>query len=299
MDKLRAIETFVAVAETGGFAAASRKLGISAPSVTRIVSDLEADLGVMLLQRTARQVTLTDIGRRYFEDAAVLLADLKTAEDTAKGAHVTPSGTLRVTAPVMFGQHYGTPVITKYLSLHSEVSVDALFVDRVVNIIEEGIDVAVRIGSLKDSSLIATRVGSVRLLVCGSPEYLAANAPLESPADLADHETIGLVLGNFQGDWKFADREVVKLVQRVNYNSIPAAIAAAKSGWGLVRVLSYQVANELATGQLQSVLPQFAPAPLPVSVVHGHGRRASAKVRTFIDLAVDALRADQALNFEH
>ena len=152
MDKLRAIETFVAVAETGGFAAASRKLGISAPSVTRIVSDLEADLGVRLLQRTTRQVTLTDIGRQYFEDASVLLADLKTAEDTVKGAHVTPSGTLRVTAPVMFGQHYITPVITHYLSRNSDVSVDALFVDRVVNIVEEGIDVAVRIGSLKDSS---------------------------------------------------------------------------------------------------------------------------------------------------
>jgi DNA-binding transcriptional LysR family regulator len=243
-------------------------------------------------------VTLTDIGQRYFEDAAVLLADLKTAEDTARGAHVTPSGTLRVTAPVMFGQHYITPVITNYLSRNAEVSVDALFVDRVVNIVEEGIDVAVRIGPLKDSSLIATGVGSVRLLVCGSPEYLARNTPPEVPADLAQHETIGLVLGNFQADWKFTDREVVKLVHRVNYNSIPAAIAAAKSGWRLVRVLSYQVASELATGQLQTVLPRYAPAPLPVSVVHGHGRRASAKVRTFFDLAVDALRADQALKIE-
>lgn len=295
MDKLRAIETFVAVAETGGFAAAARQLEISAPSVTRIVSDLETDLGVMLLRRTTRQVTLTDIGRRYYEDAAVLLADLQIAEDTAKGAHVVPTGMLRVTAPVMFGQHYITPIISEYLSGYPDVRVDAVFVDRVVNIIEEGIDISIRIGQLKDSSLIASSVGSVQLLVCGSPDYFLKHREPQTPNELSEHETIGLVLGNFQADWKFADGEAVKLNHRVNYNSIPAAIAAARSGWGLVRVLSYQVAKELESGELVTVLHQYTPPPSPIHIVHGHGRRESAKVRTFFDLAVNTLRADPAM----
>jgi len=296
LDKLRALETFVAVAEGGGFATAARKLNVSAPSVTRLVSDLEAHLGVMLLQRTTRQVTLTDIGAQYLEDAKAVLADLQCADDAAQGAHGTPTGRIRVTASSMFGQIYITPIIADYLGRHAEVGVDAIFVDRVVNMIDEGIDVSVRIGELQDSSLMATRVGSVQLQVCGSPDYFKTHAIPQVPGDLLSHEMIGLPLGNFQGGWKFANDEIIKPEHRLTFNSIPAAIEAAKSGWGLLRAISYQIGPDLERGTLQSVLQDHAPEPIPIHVIHGQGRRASAKVRTFVDLAVETLRANPFLN---
>jgi len=159
VDKLRALETFIAVAEAGSFAAASRKLNVSAPSVTRIIGDLEADLGVKLLNRTTRIVTLTGIGQRYVEDAKQITSELSAADDAAKGAHRDPTGTLRITASTMFGKLYITPIITEYLNLYPEVKIEALFVDRVVNLFEEGLDIAVRIGNLADSSMMASRVG--------------------------------------------------------------------------------------------------------------------------------------------
>lgn len=296
MDKLRAIKTFIAVAEGGGFAAASRKLNMSAPSVTRLVGELETELGVILLRRTTRQVTLTDVGKRYLEDAKGATADLQAADETARGAHGIPKGTIRVTASTMFGRLHVTPIITKYLNQHPEVSVDAMFFDRVVNMIDEGIDVSIRIGELTDSSLMAVRVGSVRMQVCGSPDYFKTHSIPQKPSDLENHKTIGLALGNFQTDWRFAENELVKTNHRFVSNSIPSAIDAAKSGWGLVRIISYQVGQEILDGSLQTVLHDYAPPAIPVHVVHGQGRRASAKVRTFVDLAVESLRADPVLN---
>jgi len=296
LDKLRALETFVAVADGGSFASAAHNLNISAPSVTRLVSDLETHLGVVLLQRTTRQVTLTEIGERYLEDANAILADLKCADDAAQGAHGAPTGRLRVTASTMFGQIYITPLITEYVDRYKEVSVEAMFVDRVVNVIDEGIDVAIRIGELQDSSLMASRVGSVRLQVCGSPDYFSAHPIPQTPSDLLTHKTMGLTLGNFQSDWKFQNGEKIKPNHRVCFTTIPAAISAAKSGWGLVRALSYQVGPELEAGHLQSVLHDYAPPPIPIHVIHGQGRRASAKVRTFVDMAVASLRANPFLN---
>lgn len=296
MDKLRALQTFAAVAESRSFASAARYLNVSAPSITRIVGDLEADLGVKLLHRTTRSVTLTDIGARYLEDAKTLLADMQCADDAARGAHGTPSGTLRVTASTMFGMLYVSPIITQFLDQHEGVSVDAMFLDRVVNIIDEGIDVAVRIGELQDSSLMASRVGSVQLQVCGSPEYFRENGIPQEPADISNHRTIGLSLGNFQGGWAFADGVVVKPQHRLHFNTIPAALEAARSGWGLVRVLSYQIGPDLEAGHLQTVLHDFAPPSIPIHVIHGHGRRAAAKVRSFVDLSVETLRANKFLN---
>lgn len=296
MDKLRALETFIAVADSNSFVAAARKLNMSAPSVTRLIGDLETELGVILLLRTTRQVTLTDVGQRYLEDAKAALADLEAADEAAQGAHGKPKGIINITAPTMFGKLHVTPIITDYLYRYPEVSVNGMFVDRVVNMIDEGIDVSIRIGELQDSSLMATRVGSVQLQICGSPDYFKTHSIPQKPSDLADHQTIGLSLGNFQMDWRFSDDELIKVNHRLVFNSIPAAINAAKSNWGLVRVISYQIGQELQEGTLQTVLHDYAPAPIPIHVVHGQGRRASAKVRAFVDLAVEMLRTNPFLN---
>lgn len=294
--QLRALETFVAVADTGNFSAASRKLNISAPSVTRIIGDLKAYLGVQLLHRTTRIVTLTDIGLRYLADSRQILEDTLVADDAAKGAHQAPTGTLRITASTMFGRIYITPIITEFLSLYPNVRVEALFVDRVVNIFEEGLDVAVRIGHLPDSSMMANRVGQVSLQLCGCPDYLEKNGIPQHPDDLTDHELIGLSLGNFQSEWKFQDSLSIKPVFKFSVNSIPAGLAAAREGWGLIRVLSYQIGPDLDIGCLKTVLHEFAPEPVPIHLLHGQGRQSSAKVRAFIDLATKRLRADPFLN---
>lgn len=298
MDKLRAMKTFVAVAELGSFAKAARKLNVSAPSVTRLVSELEEELGINLLQRTTRQVTVTEIGHRYLEDAKAVLSDIQVADEAAKGAHGTPKGEIRVTASSMFGNLYVTPIITNYLELYPETIVNGLFVDRVVNIIDEGIDVSIRIGELQDTNLIATRVGSVELKICGSPEYFKMNSIPENPKDLLGHNTIGLTLGNFQSGWNFSNGEIIKPNHRLIFNSIPAAISAAKSGWGLARVISYQIGPYLENGSLKSVLEQFEPEPIPIYVIHNQGRKVSAKIRAFIDLTVETLRANPIFKSE-
>lgn len=292
MDKLRALNTFVAVAELRSFAKAARKLNVSAPSVTRLVGELEEELGINLLSRTTRQVTVTEIGHRYLEDAKAVLSDLQLADEAAQGAHGTPKGEIRVTASSMFGNLYVTPIITKYLELYPETIVNGLFVDRIVNIIDEGIDVSIRIGDLQDTNLIATRVGSVKLKICGSPEYFKSNSMPEKPKDLLGHNTIGLTLGNFQSGWNFSNGEIIKPDHRLIFNSIPAAISAAKSGWGLARVISYQIGPHLENGSLESVLELFEPEPIPIYVIHNQGRKVSAKIRAFIDITVDTLRTN-------
>lgn len=296
MDKLRALETFIAVAEVGSFSAASRKLNMSAPSVTRIIGDLEAHLGVKLLHRTTRIVTLTDIGQRYVEDAKHIIGEVLVADDAAKGAHLDPTGTLRITASTMFGKLYITPIITEYLNLYPKVKIEALFVDRVVNIFEEGLDIAVRIGHLADSSFMASRVGEVSFQLCGCPKYFEEHGIPQHPNDLNDHKLIGLAMGSYQNEWKFKDGIVIKPEYRLAVNSVPAGLEAARSGWGLVRVLSYQIGLDLDVGCIQTVLHEFTPPPFPIHLLHGQGRQSSAKVRTFIDLATKRLRADPFLN---
>lgn len=287
----------MAVADGQSFAAASRKLNVSAATVTRLIGELESDLGVMLIQRTTRQVTLTDTGKRYLQDVKTLLEDLHGADEAAQGTHGTPQGTIRITSSSMFGNIYLTPIITAYLNQYPDVSVEAILVDRVVNLTEEQIDVSVRIGELQDSSLMATRVGSVQLCVCGSDDYFKVHGRPQTPDDLLQHQTIGLSLGNFQAGWKFANGKVVKPSHRLMFNSIPAAITAAETGAGLMRVLSYQVAPQIKAGSLAHVLQDFAPTALPISVIHGQGRRTSAKVRSFVDLAVQTLRENPLLNY--
>lgn len=298
MDRLQSMAAFVAVVDTGGFAAAARKLDLSPPVVTRAVADLEARLGVRLLTRTTRQVRVTDAGARYAEDCRRLLAEVDDADEAASGTHAAPRGVLAITAPVLFGRSHVTPIVVEHLRRFPDVQTDCLFVDRVVNLLDEGIEVAVRIGELPDSSLQAIPVGRVRRMLVAAPAYLAEHGTPRTPTDL-DHHVIVAAGGlapapewNFVRDGKARARRVSP---RLRTTSNDAALAAAVDGFGITRLLGYQVAAQVADGRLVPLLVDHEPAPLPVSVVHLEGRRASRKVRSFVDLAVERLRADPAL----
>lgn len=299
MDRLQAMTTFVAVVDSGGFASAARKLNLSPPVVTRAVAELEERLGLRLLTRTTRVVRVTDAGARFAEDCRRILADIDEAEITATGTHATPRGTLTLTAPVLFGQLYVTPILVSYLQRFPEVDAQCLFLDRVVNVVEEGIDVAVRIGELPDSSLQAVRVGRVSRVLVAAPAYLQAQGTPRRPEDLADHTIVSAAGVNPVSEWRFNNAGKV-LMQRVHPRmrtvTNDSAIAATLAGLGITRLLSYQVAAHVRSGALQVVLEAFEPNPLPVHVVHHEGRRATQKVRAFVDLAVERLRGDPALN---
>ncbi|MBT4019040.1 MAG: LysR family transcriptional regulator [Alphaproteobacteria bacterium] len=300
MDRFQALQIFVKVAELGGFAAASRDLGLSPPGVTRAIAGLEDRLGARLFVRTTRSVRLTETGMRFLGDAKRILTDLAEAEEAAVGSHAAPRGELRITAPVLFGRLYVTPILGDYLNQYAQVNAETMFVDRVVNLMDEGLDVAIRIGDLPDSSLSAIRVGVVRRVMFAAPEYLARYGIPQRPRDLTDHRLIHSLAIGAGGDWAFQDKGKplsVKIDQRLRMNTNDAVIELALRGWGLSRLMSYQVAAHLAEGQLQTVLEEFETEPLPIHVLHGQGRRVSAKIRSFVDYMVERLRADATINF--
>jgi DNA-binding transcriptional LysR family regulator len=290
------MRVFVAVAEAQGFAPAARRVGMSPPAVTRAIAALEERIGTRLLHRTTRIVRLTEAGSRFLADCKRILGELEEAEASAAGSHAEPRGLLAVTAPVMFGRMFVVPLVLDFLVRHPRVTARTLFLDRVADLIDEGLDVAVRIAHLPDSSLRAVRVGSVRRVVCASPDYLAARGTPRTPVDLAQLDAIAFSLGASPEEWSFASGETVSPPARQIVNSNDVAIAAAVAGRGVTRVLSYQIAPELRAGKLQIVLSEFEPPPVPISVVYAEGRRAAAKVRAFVDFAVERLRADKSLN---
>lgn len=299
MDRLLAMTTFVAVVDSGGFASAARKLNLSPPVVTRAVAELEERLGLRLLTRTTRVVRVTDAGARYADDCRRILSEIEEAETAAAGTHAAPRGLLTLTAPVLFGQIYVTPILVSYLQQFPEVEAQCLFLDRVVNVVEEGIDVAVRIGELPDSSLQATRVGRVRRVLVAAPGYLEAHGVPQRPEDLARHTIVSASAVTPVSEWRFNDagKAALQRVQpRMRTTTNDSAIAAALAGLGVTRLLSYQVATHVRSGALQIVLANFEAAALPVHVVHHEGRRATQKVRAFVDLAVQRLRADPGLH---
>lgn len=293
MDRLYLMEVFVAVAEEGSFAAAARRLNASPPAVTRAIVALEDHLGVKLLNRTTRCVRVTDAGQRYFDDVRRIIAEADAADESVAGANGTPRGTLAVTAPVLFGKMFVLPGITDYLRQYPDMEVSATFLDRVVNLLEEGFDVGVRIGELPDSGMRALRVGEVYPLICASPQYLAANGMPKSPEELSGHTIVSALGVTPLVEWRFKDGErriAVRVHPRLTISSNDCAIDAVRSGFGLTRVMSYQAASHLASGELVEVLPEFRPAVLPVNVLHREGRYSSAKVRTFVDLIAARLR---------
>jgi DNA-binding transcriptional LysR family regulator len=298
MDRFRELSVFVAVAEEGAFNAAARRLNLSPPAVTRLVTALEARIGARLFTRTTRRVAPTEAGRRLLADAARILAELDEAEASAAGAHQSPRGMLRVTAPVLFGQRHIAPILRDFLDAYPEVSATALFVDRVVDLIDEGLDVALRIGALPDSTLSAVRVGAVRRVTVAAPGYVAAHGMPATPDDLAGHRIVSPLTLHEATRWSFVAggrSSIVHLAPRLAVNTMTAAIEAASAGWGITRALSYQVADALADGTLVEVLGDREDRRMPVHLVHSEGRRAAAKIRAFVDLAAERLRADPGL----
>lgn len=296
MDRWQAMRIFVKVAETASFAEAARQLNLSAPAVTRAIAALEETIGARLFVRTTRSVKLTEGGGRYLEDCRRILSDIVEAEAAAGGSYATPTGTLSVTASLLFGQMHVLPILMDYLDAYPSMAVRTLFIDRPVNIIDEGIDVAVRIGHLPDSGFTAIRVGRVRRVVCGAPAYFARHGTPASPADLRDHRIAASTSAWASTDWRFGGDQRVTVRPALQCNTNEAVISAALAGWGLTRVLHYQVGPALDSGRLRIVLAEHEEDPLPIHVLHPEGRHAPAKVRAFVDLAVDRLRANRLLN---
>lgn len=298
MDRIKTLEVFVAVAEAESFAAGARVVGLSAPSVTRGINTLEDRIGARLFTRTTRKVRLTDVGVAYLEDARAILAQLQAADDAAAGAASNPAGKLRITCSHEFGRIYVTPILTDFLDTYPDVTAEVVIVDRIVNMVEEGFDVAVRIGALPSSDLSAVRVGRVRRVVCGSPAYFDQHGVPQSPDDLQDHQIVSSSPNIPETEWRFgADASrAVRIHPRLIVGSMAAGIEVARRGWGISRVLSYQIGPDLEAGRLQTVLDAFEPDPLPISLVHIEGRRAAAKVRSFIDFATKRLRSIPSLN---
>jgi DNA-binding transcriptional LysR family regulator len=293
MDKLAAMATFVRIVEKGSLTAAAGVLETSLPSVVRTLAALERELGVRLLNRTTRRIHLTDEGAQYLERCRAILGAVQESEAAFTLAKAEPRGRLAVTAPVLFGRRYIAPLVTRFLRRHPGVSAELLFVDRVVNLVEEGIDVAVRIGHLPDSSLIAVPVGKVRRVICASPEYLRRRGTPRVPQDVRDHACVRLTGLAPRPEWQFRTgrRAVTVAVNAVvSCNDTEGGLQACVSGHGLGLFLSYQTAPYRNEKRLRYVLEEFEPEPAPVHIVYAQSRLVTGKVRSFVDACVGALR---------
>lgn len=299
MDRFHEMQVFMAVAEEEGFAAAARRLKTSPPSVTRAIAAMEQRIGTQLLSRTTRSLHLTDAGQRYLEDCRRILAELEEAEEAAAGSYSIPGGHLTVTAPVLFGELYVAPVLGEYLDQFPLVNISALLVDRVVNMADEGVDVAVRIGHLHEPGQQAIKVGEVRRVVCASPAYLDENGRPQRPEQLREAKIVTSSSSQLVSEWTFVDAGrplKIAIEPRLSVTANNAAINLARLGWGMTRVLSYQVAAAVAAGELELVLEAFEPAPLPIHIVFQQNGRIPAKVNTFVDFLSQRLGQDAALN---
>lgn len=293
------MNVLVAVVDANGFAGAARALHMSPPAVTRAINALESQLGVRLLTRTTRVVRVTEPGARYADDCRRILADIAAANTSVAGLHSAPSGRLTLTAPVLFGARYVAPLVTEYLRTYPDVFAECWYLDRVVNMMEEGVDIAVRIGELPDSSMQAVQVGRVRRVICASPDYLAQHGIPQTPDDLLQHEIISASSVAPGAEWRLMHGGKpcsVKLHPRLTTSSNDAALCAAVDGFGLTLLLSYQVADHVRDGRLRIVLAHCEPPALPVHLVHREGRHVSRKARAFLDLAIARLRAHPVLN---
>lgn len=291
MDRLLTLEMFVAVASEGGFAAAARKLGSSPPAVTRGIAALEARLGTTLFHRSTRAVALTDAGTAFLDQARRILAELAGAERELRGAAAEPRGQLHLTAPVMFGRLHVLPVVGDLMAQHRDLMVRMMLIDRNVRIVEEGIDVAVRVGPLADSGLKAVRIGAVRQMLVASPAYLARRGAPATVADLAGHELIGTMGPRWTSEWQFATgRWRLDAPPRLVVNTVDGVLAAAEAGLGIANLLSYQLAEAVDAGRLISLLADEQPPALPVHLLFEPSRAALPAVRLFIDAMKARLR---------
>lgn len=291
MDRLEELATFLAVLETGGFAAAARRLRRSPPAVTRTMAALESRVGARLVERTTRRLAVTDAGRRVAEEARRVLAAYDAVLGSEQGG---VRGHLRVSAPLVFGGRHVAPLLARFLDAHPQVSAELVLNDRNLDMVDEGLDVALRIGALADSTLIVRRVGEVRRVVVASPAYLARRGEPEAPQSLAGHAIIYSSTQPGPPEWRFeAPRGpiTIRLAPRLMISAVEPVVTAAVEGRGITRVFSYQVADELADGRLVRLLTSFEPAPIPVQLVTVSARLMPQRVRAFLDFAAVELAA--------
>jgi len=295
------MQAFVAVAEEEGFAPAARRLGVSPPVVTRSIAALEEHLGARLLERTTRKVRVTEAGARYLGDCKRLLAEVEDVEAAVAGEHTKPRGLLSITASVMFGRLFVAPLLIDFLAKHPQVTARALLVDQVVDLIDEGMDVAVRIAKLSDSTLTSTKVGAVRRVTCAAPSYLKKFGTPKTPRDLAEHRNFVFSTERSPPSWAYEHQgRILSFRPRATLlvNNSEVGIDAAVAGAGITRALSYMVASHVQAGRLRVILDDYEAEPIPIHVVYREGRRAPARVRAFVDFAVSRLRADAALGLK-
>jgi DNA-binding transcriptional LysR family regulator len=290
MDRIYSVAVFAEVAERGSFSGAAKHLNRSAAAVTRAVAELETRLGVRLLNRTTRAVSVTEAGQRFLVGARRVLADLAEIEQGAAGQGQAPRGELRITAPIVFGRRHVLPLVTDFLAQYPEVSVRLALLDRPVDLVEDGLDIAVRIGTLADTSAIAVRVGELRRIAVASPGYLKRRGRPKSPADLAGHDVIAFAGIDRVERWRFANGVEARIKPRLIVNTAEAAIDAAVAGFGITRVLSYQAVDALADNSLVRLLREQEAGATPVHVVYPEGRHPPPKLRAFLDTIVPRLR---------
>jgi len=297
MDRFEAIRTLLAAVDTGSLTAASRQLSMPLPTVSRHVSELEARLGTQLVIRTNRKLLLTDAGSAFVAAGRRVLEQLDEAERTAAGEYRTPRGDLLVTAPIMFGKLHVTPVVLAFLAAYADVNARVVLFDHVIDLVENHVDVAVRIGHLPDSGLVAARLGDIHWVICASPAYLSTHGTPVAPDDLAKHDCIGFEGLQMVRTWPFgrgADAKTVAIKPRFAANTADAVIEAAIAGIGIARLTSYQAAGAIRAGRLISLLRGYAPKPLPVHLVHTGPPMVPLKMRAFLDFAGPRLRASLA-----
>jgi DNA-binding transcriptional LysR family regulator len=299
MDRIDAMKVFVAAVDEGSLAGASRKLGRSPAAVSRAIAFLEDHVGTQLLHRTTRSIRLSELGARYATACRRMLTDLEEADMMAAGERSAPRGTLTLTAPVAAGEEMLRPVLEAFMDAYPCVSVRLLLLDRPANLIDEGIDVALRISHLADSNLVALRLGEVRRVVAASPRYLATHPRIDDPSDLAKHQVIAMTHFGIDS-WSFPQPDGASIPRTVQFsprlvvNSVRGAIASAVDGHGVTRLFSYHVAEEVRSGALQLVLTDDEHPPYPVHLISPQGRLSVPKVRAFVDFAVPRLRAQFA-----
>jgi DNA-binding transcriptional LysR family regulator len=291
MDRLASMSVFVAVATAGSFSGASRELRMPLPTVSRKISELESHLDAKLLVRSTRKLVLTDVGESYLLACRRILEEVAEAERGATGEYNAPHGELLVTAPVVFGRLHVLPVAAEFLAAHPEVDLRLVLTDRPLSLMDEHLDLAVRIGELPDSSLVATRVGQTRTVICASPGYLKKHGTPKSLAALAEHDCITFAALGGADEWRFRNGESVRVHSRLVVNTAEAAVDGALCGVGLARVLAYQIAASVKARKLATVLDKFEPAPVPVSLLYVRERRLTGKLRAFLDFIAPRLRA--------
>lgn len=293
MDRFEAMRTLVAAVDGGSLSAASRTLNLPLPTVSRRVSDLETMLGSQLVVRTSRKLLLTEAGSAYVASARRVLEELAEAERAASGEYRAPRGELLVTAPTMFGKMHVAPIIHEFLSAYPEVTVRLALTDGVVDLVESHVDVAVRLGNLPDSTLVAKRVGEVSWVTCASPDYIARRGVPASPDHLRDHECIAYEGFELWRNWTFAGprgEQTVIIRPRYSVNTADAVIAGAAAGIGVAYILSYQAADSVRDGILVPILSEYAPAPFPVQIVHASRPHQPLKLRAFLDFVAPRLQ---------